>query len=70
MLGNENYPQEARAGAAIDKLAYRDDVTVRQNIDSKIKRHQEAIAQLEQSKVQLAPLLDMRLDLMREAMQR
>ncbi len=69
MLGGENYPQE-RAATAIDKLAYRDDVTVRQNIDAKIKRHQEAIAQLEQSKLQLAPLLDMRLDLMREAMQR
>ena len=48
--------------------ARRDDITVRQNIEAKISFHQKAIESLEQSKDQLSPLLDMRIDLLRQAM--
>lgn len=69
-LGGENCPQAVSAMDMSAKLVYRDDVTLRQNIDQKIKRFQDEIAELEKSKEMLAPLLDMRLDLMRKAMQR
>lgn len=57
-----SYPQAA------NKLAVREDVTVRQNIDAKIARHQVAIAELEATKAELGALMDMRIDRLRSAM--
>lgn len=65
LTGSEkNYPDQAA------KQAYRDDVTVRQNIDGKIERLQAQIVELQKAKAELEPLLDIRLDLLRIALQR
>ena len=59
-----NYPQQL-VGAS---MAERPDITVRDNIDAKIARHREAIAELEKTKEEMGPLLDMRIDRLSNAM--
>lgn len=49
-------------------VALRDNPTVLENIDRKIKYHQTEIARLEAAKVTMAPLLSMKLGDMREVM--
>lgn len=56
--------------SANQSACIRDDLTVGQNIDAKIKRHQESIAELEATKAELASLLTMRIDRLRMAMNR
>jgi ABC-type transporter Mla maintaining outer membrane lipid asymmetry ATPase subunit MlaF len=68
-MQERNYPEAAQAmGNLMTKSAYREDVTVSENIDAKIRMHQEAIKELEQARTQLTPLLEIRIDLLRKAM--
>lgn len=46
----------------------RDNPTVAENIDRKIRYHQMEIVRLEAAKVQMAPLLNMKIGDMREVM--
>jgi len=63
----ENYPQEAAAkGLAI--AGAQSDRTVSENIDAKIEMLKKEIQRLEESKKTLAPLMDMRIRDIREAM--
>ena len=63
-----NYPMEPLGAQQLPVKMERDDITVRENIDRKIEFHKAQIADLEKSRDQLAPLLDMRIDLLRQAM--
>ena len=64
----ENYPQVAEKNMA---LASRVDhnPTVEENLDSRINHLRKEIERLEQSKVDLAPLLKMRIRDVRSAME-
>lgn len=69
-MDEQDYPAQnvaRQAQGGIDKIM-RDDVTVRENIDAKIARLQAQIADLEASKAELGPILDMRIDRLRRAM--
>lgn len=66
---NEGYSDKTAMQATAGGInAIREDVTVRQNIEAKIARHQAAIAELEKTKTELGPLMDMRIDRLRSAM--
>lgn len=62
----ENYPQEAKQAGAI--CGAQNDRTVAENIDAKIAMLKKEIERLEESKKTLAPLMDMRIRDIREAM--
>ena len=70
MISNQACAQLAYAEKAIDSglISKQYDPTVRENIDSKIAYYKQAILELEQSKEQLAPLLDVKISMMRNAM--
>ena len=67
MMENYNAAIEGRAGMLMAQRAG-DDITVEENIDRKIKYYQSEIERLEKSKVELAPLLKMRISDIRQAM--
>lgn len=48
--------------------SHRDDITVRDNIDTKIASLKQMIEDLEATKAELGPLMDMRIDRLRRAM--
>lgn len=63
----DNYPQQAmEKGLAI--AGAQSDRTVSENIDAKIAMLKKEIERLEESKKTLAPLMDMRIRDIREAM--
>ena len=70
---DEQYPAtEARyAGEAKMLSARRTDITLRQNIDERIKQAQAAVTELEANKdrMEKSGILDMRIDDIRRAMQ-
>lgn len=66
---HENYPQTTAAGQALGAIAgTQSDRTVAENIDAKIAMLKKEIERLEESKKTLAPLMDMRIRDIREAM--
>lgn len=72
---NEVFAKQAAGQRAPDRLmtagvptGYREDITLRENIDEKIENHKKAIAELETMKEALGPLLDMRIDFLSKAM--
>jgi hypothetical protein len=66
MIEDYKLPVENRAGMLMAQRS--EDFTVEENIDRKIKYHQAEIERLENSKVELAPLLKMRISDIRQAM--
>lgn len=64
----ENYPQEANAKSAMMAIGGQSDRTVSENIDAKIAMLKKEIERLEESKKTLAPLMNMRIRDIREAM--
>lgn len=66
----ENYPQETAMMKQAGQLACAVDrnPTVGENIDSKIAILKKEIERLEESKVELAPLMNMRIRDIRDAM--
>ena len=75
-MDEQNYAQEsnkyAMAGTAIGQIQTRRlDITLRQNIDERIKQAQAAVAELEATKdrMEKSCILDMRIDDIRRAMQ-
>lgn len=70
MMEADNYPTEKYAGQAVMANARRMDITLRQNIDERIKQAQAAVAELEATKVRMeaSGILDMRIDDIQRAM--
>ena len=64
----ENYPQVAEKSMALG-LRVDHNPTVEENIDGRISHLRKEIERLEQSKVDLAPLLKMRIRDVRSAME-
>jgi uncharacterized small protein (DUF1192 family) len=60
--------QKAMVGYAEAGLQVQQNITVGENIDNKIAQMQAEIARLEASKIELAPLLGMKIRDIREAM--
>lgn len=70
---NENYPDAAPAqyaGEAKMISARRMDITLRQNIDERIKQAQNVVRELEETKLRMesSGILDMRIDDIQRAM--
>ena len=63
-----NNPQKVMVGYAEAGLQVQQNITVGENIDNKIAQMQAEIARLEASKIELAPLLGMKIRDIREAM--
>lgn len=64
----EKYPEENVAQLGMALTDSRHDRTVSENIDAKIEMLKKEIQRLEESKKTLAPLMDMRIRDIREAM--
>ena len=72
-MDEANYPQMAEkyAGALTGAVQRKLDITLRQNIDERIKQAQAHVAELEATKTRMetSGILDMRIDDIRRAMQ-
>lgn len=65
---NEAYAMEQKRGALIGAQRVDHNPTVEDNIDEKIRYYEAEVARLKQSKIDLAPLLKMRIRDIRQAM--
>jgi hypothetical protein len=66
-----NYPAETMPGSALGQIQTRRlDITLRQNIDERIKQAEAHVAELEATKVRMekSGILDMRIDDIQRAM--
>jgi hypothetical protein len=65
---NEAYPVEQRKGVILGAQRLDHNPTVEDNIDEKIRYYEAELVRLKQSKLDLAPLLKMRIRDIRQAM--